>query len=102
MNAQTDNPAPSSTTTWWRWGTPPRSGMRRLIAPWEYRHLHAFARVRIAAGIVLAGLGAVTLFGGSFSAKAAWFAALFLVAAAGSFSIAAWLLAIARSTSPRT
>jgi len=46
--------------------------------------------VRTAAGIVLAGLGAVTLFGGSFSPKAAGFAALFLVAAAGSFSFAAW------------
>jgi hypothetical protein len=32
MHAQNDNPIPSSTTTWWRWGTPPRSGMRRIIA----------------------------------------------------------------------
>jgi hypothetical protein len=102
MSAQNDNPTHSSTTTWWRWGTPPRSGMRRLIAPWEYRHLRIFARVRIAAGIVLVGLGAVTLFGGSFTAKAVGFAALFLVAAAGSFSFAAWELDIARSVSPRT
>jgi hypothetical protein len=102
MNAHSDYTAPRSTTTWWHWGTPPRSGMRRLIAPWEYRHLRAFARVRIAAGIVLAGLGAVTLFGGSFSTKAVGFAALFLVAAAGSFSIAAWELAIVRSAPPRT
>jgi hypothetical protein len=102
VHAHNDSTAPSSTTTWWRWGTPPRSGMRRLIAPWEYRHLRACARVRIAAGIVLAGLGAVTLFGGSFTAKAAGFAALFLVAAAASFLLAAWELAIARSASPRT
>jgi hypothetical protein len=102
MNAQNDNTPPGSTTTWWRWGTPPRSGMQRMIAPWEYRHLRAWARVRITAGIVLAGLGAVTLFGGSFSPKAAGFAALFLVAAAGSFSFAAWELAIARSASART
>jgi hypothetical protein len=102
MNAHNDNTAPGSTTTWWRWGTPPRSGMRRLIAPWEYRHLSAFARVRIAAGIVLAGLGAVTLIGGSFTAKAAGFAALFLAAAAASFSFAAWELAIVRSESART
>jgi hypothetical protein len=76
--------------------------MRRIIAPWEYRRLRAFARVRIAAGIVLVGLGAVTLFGGSFSAKAVGFAALFLVAAAASFSVAAWELAIVRSESART
>ena len=100
MNAQNDYTAHSSTTTWWRWGTPPRSGMRRLIAPWEYRHLRIFARVRIAAGIVLAGLGAVTLFGGSFTAKAVGFAALFLVAAAGSFAMAAWDLDIACSAAP--
>jgi hypothetical protein len=69
---------------------------------WEYRHLHAFARIRIAVGIVLVGLGAVTLFGGSFSTKAVGFAAVFLVAAVASFSVAAWELAIARSASPRT
>jgi hypothetical protein len=97
VHAHNDYAAPGSTTAWWRWGTPPRSGMRRLIAPWEYRHLRAFARVRLAAGIVLAGLGAVTLFGGSFTAKAAGFAVLFLAAAAASFLSAAWGLAIARS-----
>jgi hypothetical protein len=102
MNAQTDYTAPSSTTTWWRWGTPPRSGMRRLIAPWEYRHLRTCARVRIAAGIVLVGLGLITLIGGSLTAKAVGFAALFLVAAAGSFTLAAWELDIARSESART
>jgi hypothetical protein len=56
--------------------------------------------VRIAAGIVLAGLAAVTLFGGSFTAKAVGFAALFLVAAAGSFAMAAWDLDIACSAAP--
>jgi len=60
----------------------------------------AFARVRIAAGIVLVGLGAVTLVGGSFTAKAVGWAMLFLAAAAGSFAGAAWDLAIARSASP--
>jgi hypothetical protein len=76
--------------------------MRRLIAPWEYRHLRACARVRIVAGTVLAALGAVTLVGGSFTTKAVGFAALFLVAAAASFSSAAWELAIVRSESART
>ena len=102
MHEPNDNPTPSSTTTWSRWGRPPRSGMQRIIAPWEYRHLRAFARVRIAAGVVLVGLGAVTLFGGSFTAKAVGWAALFLAVAAANFSFAAWERAIARSASART
>jgi hypothetical protein len=102
MNAQNDNTAPSSTTTRWRWGTPPRSGMQRIIAPWEYRHLRGWASVRITAGIVLVGLGAVTLFGGSFSPKAAGWATLFLAAAAAQLLFAAWELAIARSAAART
>ena len=102
MNAQNDNTAPSSTTTWWRWGTPPRSGMQRIIAPWEYRHLRAWAGARTAIGIVLAGLGAVTLIGGTFSPKAAGWATLFLVAAAAQLLYAAWERAIARSASART
>ena len=102
MNAQNDNPTPRSIMTWWRWGTPPRSGMQRIIAPWEYRHLRGWAGMRIAIGIVLAGLGAVTLAGGSFSTKAAGWAALFLAAAAAQLLFAAWELAIARSASART
>jgi hypothetical protein len=48
------------------WVAPPRSGMRRLIAPWEYRHLRPWAGFRFACGIALVGLGAVTLsFGGN-------------------------------------
>jgi hypothetical protein len=96
MHAQTDYAAPSPTTTRWRWGTPPRSGMRRLIAPWEYRHLRAWAGVRIAAGIALAGLGAVTLFGGSFTTIAVGWSALFLAAATVQLLFAAWLLTARR------
>ena len=98
MNVSNDNTAPRGLRGWW--ASPPRSGMRRMIAPWEYRHPRAFARVRIAAGIVLVGLGAVTLVGGSFTAKAVGWAMLFLAAAAGSFAGAAWDLALARSASP--
>ena len=100
MYAQNDNTAPRGLRG--RWASPPRSGMQRIICPWEYRHLRAWAGVRIAAGIVLAGLGAVTLVGGSFTTEAIGWAMLFLVAAAGSFAWAAWDLAIARSASPRT
>ena len=64
MNAPHDNTAPKGLRGWW--ASPPRSGMRRLISPWEYRHLRAWAGVRIAGAIGLAGLGVVTLsFGGS-------------------------------------
>jgi len=83
------------------WFTPPRPGLQRIIAPWEYRHLRFWARVRIAAGIVLVGLGVVTLVGGSFTTEAVGWAMLFLAAAAASFAWAAWDLAIARSASAR-
>ena len=47
------------------WASPSRTGMRLLIAPWEYRHLRAWARVRALTGLVAAGLCAVTVsFGG--------------------------------------
>ena len=100
MNAPDDNTAPKGLRGWW--ASPPRSGLQRIIAPWEYRHLRGFARVRIAAGVVLAGLGAVTLVGGSFTAAAVGFGILFLAAAGASFGWAAWELAIARSASAGT
>jgi hypothetical protein len=95
MNAPNDNTAPRGLRGWW--ASPPRSGMRRVIAPWEYRHLRAWARVRIASGIALAGLGAITLsFGGNDLKTYGWTAA-FLAAAAAHLSFAQWELTIARS-----
>ena len=90
MNAQDDNIAPS------------RTGMRRIIPRFEFRRLRAMARVRIAAGAVLVGLGAITLVGGSFTAKASAWAAFFLVLAALQFSVGYWYRAIIRSAPPRT
>ena len=58
MNAHDDNTAPA------------RSGMRRIIPRFEFRHLRAMAHVRIAVGAVLVGLGVVTLVGGSFTTEA--------------------------------
>ena len=82
-------------------GISPRSGIQRIISPWEYRHLRAWAGVRIASGIALIGLGVVTLsFGGNDGKTYGW-TALRLVLAAAQFSFAYWLLTIARSTSPR-
>jgi hypothetical protein len=95
MNAPNDNTAPRGLRGWW--ASPPRSGMRRVISPWEYRHLHAWARVRIASGIALAGLGVITLsFGGNDLKTYGWTAA-FLAAAAANLSFAQWELTIARS-----
>lgn len=80
------------------WASPPRSGMRRIIAPWEYRHLRGFARVRIASGTLLACLGLVTLgFGGNDIKTYGW-ALAFLAAGAANFAFAQWELSIARST----
>lgn len=88
-------PAPSGLRRWWM--SPPRAGMRRILPPWEYRHLRAFARVRIVAGVVLIGLGFVTLgFGGSDSKTYIW-ALAFLAAGTAQLSFAYWLLSIARS-----
>jgi hypothetical protein len=97
MSAQNDNTAPKGLRGWWAY--PPRSGLQRIIFPWEYRHLRGFARVRFAAAFVMVGLGAVTLVGGSFTAKAVGWAAFWLVLAALQFSVAYWLLTIARSAS---
>jgi hypothetical protein len=41
--------------------TPPRSVIRRLITPWEYRHIHAVAGIRLSAGGFQLGVGSVLL-----------------------------------------
>ena len=76
--------------------------MQRIIIPWEYRHLRAWAGVRIASAVVLVGFGAVTLsFGGNDWPTYGW-TAFWLVLAAAQFSVAYWYLTIARSAPPRT
>jgi low temperature requirement protein LtrA len=41
--------------------TPSRSGMARLISPWEYRHLRSAGSLRLAAGGFQLGIGVVLL-----------------------------------------
>jgi hypothetical protein len=95
MNAPNDNNATGGLREWWT--SPPRSGLRRIIAPWEYRHLRGFARLRIASSIVLACLGLITLsFGGADSKTYLW-TALWLALAAAQLTHALWDLSIARS-----
>jgi hypothetical protein len=90
LNASNDSTAATGLRGWW--ASPPRQGPRRLIAPWEYRHLRLFGAMRAVVGCVLAGIGAVVL---SHSAYA-W-AALFLALAALSLATGYWYLTLARS-----
>ncbi len=100
MPAPNDSTAPRGLRGWW--ASPPRSGMRRIISPWEYRHLRGWANVRIAAGAVLAGLGVVTLSFGGNDWKTYWWTLAFLAAAVAQLSVAYWFLTIARSESGLT
>jgi hypothetical protein len=95
MYAQNDNTAPKGLRGWW--ASPPRSGLRRLIAPWEYRHLRAFGVTRIAGGSVAAAAGVVCLSYGVYG----W-AAFFLVLAALNLAGGYWYLTIVRSAPART
>ena len=97
MYGQNDSTAPKGLRGWW--ASPPRSGLRRVIVPWEYRHLRAWAGVRFAAGIALAGLGVVTLWFGGSDWKTFGWTLVFLALAAAQFSFAYWELTIARSGS---
>jgi hypothetical protein len=95
MQPPNNNTPPRGLRGWWT--SPPRSGLRLVISPWEYRHLRAWANVRIAGGIVLACLSVVTLaFGGNDSKTYSW-ALAFLAASAANFAFAYWELSVDRS-----
>lgn len=95
MTAPNDSTTPQGLPG--RWASPARSGIRRIIPPWEYRRLRLWAGVRVGGGTVLAGLGVVTLsFGGNDGKTYGWTTA-FLAAAAANLAFARWELAIARS-----
>ena len=95
MYAQNDNTAPKGLRGWW--ASPPRSGLRRLIAPWEYRHLRAFGVTRIVGGSLAAAAGVVCLSYGVYG----W-AAFFLVLGTLNLGGGTWYITIARSASART
>lgn len=100
MSAPHDIIVAKDLVRWWR--SPPRSGARLIIAPWEYRHLRAWARVRLFSGLIAAGLGVVTLAFGGDDWKTHGWALAFLAVAAAHWTWAAWELRIARSTTART
>ena len=95
MNAPNDNTAPKGLRGWWL--SPSRSGMQRLIAPYEYRHLRGFGVTRIAGGSVAAAAGIVCLSYGVYG----W-AAFFLVLAALNFAGGYWYISIDCSAPART
>ena len=95
MNAPNDNTAPKGLRGWWL--SPPRRGMRRLIHPWEYRHLRGSGVVHIAGGSVAAVAGVVWLSYGFYG----W-AALFLVLGVLNIAGGYWCLTIARSAPARS
>lgn len=90
MNASNDNAAANGPRGWWT--SPPRSGMRRLIPPWEYRHLRFSGMVRLAGGGIATAGGLVCLSYGLYG----W-AAFFLALGALNLAGGAWYLTIARS-----
>ena len=90
MNVATNNTGPKGLRGWW--GSPPRTGIRRSIAPWEYRHLGASGVTRMACGALLIIGGVLFL---SYSAYG-W-AAAFLVVGALNLGGGYWYLTMARS-----
>jgi hypothetical protein len=95
MSAPRDNIGARGLRAWWL--SPPRTGLRRLISPWEYRHLRAFGFIRIAGGICAAAAGVICL---AYSVYG-W-AAFFLVIGALDLAGGWWYVSIADSGSPRT
>ncbi len=95
MSAANDNTAAKGLRGWWL--SPPRHGMQRLLAPFEYRHLRVFGVTRIVGGIVAAVAGVVCL---SYSVYG-W-AAFFVVVGALNLAGGYWELTIVRSVSART
>ena len=94
MNAPNDNAGPKGPRGWW--ASPPRTGIRNLIAPYEYRHLRFFGYGRIVGGSVAAVAGVVCL-----SYRVYGWAAFFLVLGALNLAGGSWYLAIDRSVSGR-
>jgi len=94
MSATNDNTALGGLRAWW--ASPPRSGLQRIINPWEYRHLRAFGITRVVGGLVAATAGVICL---SYSAYG-W-AAFFLVIGALNLVGGYWYITIGRSAPPR-
>ena len=95
MNTYNDNTPARGLRGWW--ASPPRTGLQRLIVPYEYRHLRFFGVGRIAGGSVAAAAGVICL-----AYDAYGWSAFFLVLAALNLAGGSWYLNIDRSASART
>ncbi len=95
MNTPENQSAPQVVRSWWL--SPPRSGIRRWIAPWEYRHLRIFGITRIIGGTVATAAGLICLSYGAY-----WWAAFFLTNGTLSLAGGCWELNINSSLSART
>jgi O-antigen/teichoic acid export membrane protein len=95
MNAPNENSATKRLREWWL--SPPRSGMQRLVAPYEYRHLRAFGVTRVTGGGLAAAAGVVCL-----SHEAYAWAAFFLVIGALNLAGGYWYLTITHSKNQTT
>ena len=95
MNTPNDHTASKGLRGWWQ--SPPRHGMARLLAPYEFRHLRLFAFTRIVGGIVAAAAGLICV---SYSVYG-W-AAFFLIIGALNLGGGYWELTLARSAPART
>lgn len=73
------------------WLSPPRPGLQRLIAPWEYRHLCGFGITRVVGGSLAAAAGVLCLAYDGYG----W-AAFFLALAALNLAGGLWYLSLAR------
>lgn len=70
---------------------PARTGMRRVIWPWEFRHLRGIAQIRIGGGLLL------LIFAGVLLPYVPWWALLPFAGALANFALAYWYVTIARS-----
>ncbi len=95
MTTRNDTSAAKRLREWW--GSPPRSGMQRLINPWEYRHLRVFGIARLAGGPVAAVAGVVCL-----AYEAYGWAAFFLVVGVLDLAVGVWYVRVAHSAAPCT
>jgi hypothetical protein len=95
MNAPNDHTAAKGLREWWQ--SPPRHGMARLLAPYEYRHLRFFGVLRLLGGTAGAVAGAICLFYSAYG----W-AAFFLAVGALNLAGGYWELTIARSAAAQT
>jgi hypothetical protein len=90
MSETKDSSVPKGLREWWL--SPPRSGMQRLLSPWEYRHVRAFGIGHIVGGFVAVTAGLICL-----SYTAYGWAAFFMAIGFGNLAGGYWELTIARS-----